>query len=127
LEQALHLLYAPSDNSREAGKLALGRIFKRQTDRDPETIQETNIAQVTAVTAWAQPNGGALDELKSVTQPALIVAGRYDFLVPSVNAFNMAQSLPNARLSIYPDAGHAVITQVPDQFLQEAIPFLASK
>lgn len=127
LEQALRLLYAPSDNSRALGKAALGRIFARQADRDPETTQETNGAQLTAVTAWAQPNAGALDELKNITQPALIVAGKNDFLVPEVNAFNLAKSLPNAKLSIYPDAGHAVITQVPDQFLQEAIPFLAGK
>ena len=127
LEQALHLLYAPSDNSRESGKAALGRIFKRQADRDPETSQETNVAQLTAVTAWAQPNDGALDELKHVTQPVLIVSGRYDFLVPTVNSFKLAQNLPNAKLSIYPDAGHAVITQVPDSFLKEAVPFLAGK
>lgn len=127
LEQALRLLYAPSDNSRALGKAALGRIFARQANRDPETTQETNGAQLAAVTAWAQPNAGALSELKNITQPALIVAGKDDYLVPEVNAYNLAKSLPDAKLSIYPDAGHAVITQVPDQFLQEAIPFLAGK
>jgi pimeloyl-ACP methyl ester carboxylesterase len=126
-EQLLHLLFAPSDNSQQLGKLALGRMFKRQVDRDPETTNETNIAQITAVVGWAQPNTGAFDELKSIKQPALIVAGRYDILIPVVNAFNLYQNLPNAQLSLYPDAGHGVILQYPDQFLQEAISFLASK
>jgi pimeloyl-ACP methyl ester carboxylesterase len=126
-DQLMHLLFTQSDNSKQLGQLALGRMFKRQVDRDPETTNETNIAQITAVTAWAQPNAGALDELKSVKQPALIVGGRNDILVQDANFFNLYQNLPNARLSLYPDAGHGSILQYPDLFLHDAVPFLASK
>ena len=126
-DQLMHLLFTQSDNSKQLGQLALGRMFKRQVDRDPETTNETNIAQVIAVTAWAQPNAGALDELKSVKQPALIIGGRNDILVQDANFFNLYQNLANAQLSLYPDAGHGSILQYPDLFLRDAVPFLASK
>ncbi|WP_429400320.1 alpha/beta fold hydrolase [Mucilaginibacter lappiensis] len=47
-----------------------------------------------------------------MTQPELIVQGQEDALVPVVNAINMSKSLPNARLIVYPDAGHAAFSNI---------------
>jgi pimeloyl-ACP methyl ester carboxylesterase len=54
----------------------------------------------------------------------LIAQGQEDALVPVVNAINMSKSLPNARLIVYPDAGHAAFFQYHDDFVQKALEFL---
>ena len=40
--------------------------------------------------------------------PTAIVHGRYDVVTPLRNAWDLAAALPNAELSIVPDAGHAI-------------------
>jgi pimeloyl-ACP methyl ester carboxylesterase len=80
---------------------------------------------VKAVLGWAQPAPGALDELKSITQPVLIAQGEKDIPVPVKNAVNMSENIPNARLVVYPDAGHAALFQYADLFVKEALDFLA--
>ncbi len=94
---------------------------------DGPVTNETIGAQLTAVLGWAKPDANALNELKAIKQSVLIVEGRDDILVPVVNSFNLYKNLPNAKLSLYPDAGHASLFQYPDLFLQEAVPFLKDK
>jgi pimeloyl-ACP methyl ester carboxylesterase len=40
------------------------------------------------------------------------------------NSRLLAQHLPDARLSIYPDSGHGFLDQYPEQFAQEVGAFL---
>ncbi len=126
-EQPYYLLFGHSDQAKALGKLSLARIQRRTVNRDTPVTNETIGAQLTAVLGWAQPNAGALNQLKTITQQTLIVEGRHDILVPVVNSFNLYQNMPNARLTLYPDAGHASLFQYPDLFLSEAIPFLETK
>ena len=123
-DQTVHLFFSPSAYSQQAGKLWIERYSKRTINRDPDVKQESDGAQLTAVLGWAQPAPDALDQLKTITQPVLIVDGRYDRLVPVINSFNLFQSLPNARLYLYPDAGHGAIFQYPSDFVQKALEFL---
>jgi pimeloyl-ACP methyl ester carboxylesterase len=116
--------FAPSDSSQRAGLLSYERIQKRTDGRDAPVSQESATAALTAVLGWAQPNPDALTELKKITKPVLIAQGEKDFLVPVVNAINMANSIPGAKLIVYPDAGHGAIYQYHDQFVQAAFEFL---
>ncbi len=126
-EQPYYLLFGHSAEAKELGKLSLERIQRRTTNRDAAVTNETITAQLTAVLGWSQPSSDALNELKTIKQPVLVVEGRYDILVPVVNSFNLYQSIPNAKLSLYPDAGHASLFQNADLFLNEAVPFLKDK
>jgi pimeloyl-ACP methyl ester carboxylesterase len=45
-------------------------------------------------------------------------------MVPSFNSFELARRLPNAQLSIFPDAGHGGIFQYHAAFVQQALAFL---
>jgi pimeloyl-ACP methyl ester carboxylesterase len=45
-------------------------------------------------------------------------------MVPSFNSFELARRLPNAQLSIFPDAGHGGIFQHHAIFVQQALAFL---
>jgi len=120
----LRFFFTPSVSSQRAGLSAYERIQKRQVDRDRPVSSESATAQVKAVLSWAQPNTDALKELQSVTQPVLIAQGQKDIPVPLINAVNMVQSLPNAQLIVYPDAGHAAFFQYPDEFVRSAFKFL---
>jgi pimeloyl-ACP methyl ester carboxylesterase len=123
-ESFLKFLFAPSTTSKAAGQLSYDRIHKRTVNRDAATTGESGGAQLTAVLGWAQPNSNAFNELKTIAQPALIVEGQDDLLVPVVNSFNMYRNMPNAQLSLYPDAGHGSIFQYPDLFLHTVTDFL---
>jgi pimeloyl-ACP methyl ester carboxylesterase len=126
-EQFLKFLFSPSAKSREAGKEAYARIQQRTVNRDTPATSETFGTHLAAVLRWAQPDANALNELKTVTQPALIVQGQQDLPVPVVNAINMSQYIPNARLVIYPDSGHGALFQYSQQFVHEVDDFLAAE
>jgi pimeloyl-ACP methyl ester carboxylesterase len=46
-------------------------------------------------------------------------------MIPTVNAYLMAQHLPDARVRVYPDSGHGFLFQWPEQFAAMVTNFLA--
>jgi pimeloyl-ACP methyl ester carboxylesterase len=46
-------------------------------------------------------------------------------MIPTVNAFELSQQLPNAELVLYSDAGHGSMFQYPERFVDDASRFLA--
>ncbi|RFZ90250.1 alpha/beta hydrolase [Mucilaginibacter conchicola] len=123
-ESFLKFAFTSSDNSIAAGKAAWARTLKRTVDRDAPLSPEAGGAELKAVLGWAQPAPGALDELKKVSQPVLIAQGEEDIPLPVVNARNLAKSLPNAKLIVYSDAGHASFFQYHEEFVIAANAFL---
>ena len=117
--------FAPSDSSQSAGKLSYERIQKRTVNRDAPVSPESATAGLKAVLGFAQPYPDALNELKNITKPVLIAQGEKDFLVPVVNAINMANSIPGAQLIVYHDAAHGAIYQYHDEFIQAVFDFLS--
>ncbi len=124
LESYLYFGFTTSTTSRDAGKLSFERTLKRTVNRDSTLSNESSVAQLTAVLAWAQPYPNALKELEAVTQPTLILQGEKDRPVPVINAINISQHIPNARLVVYPDAAHAALFQLPAEFTKEIADFL---
>jgi pimeloyl-ACP methyl ester carboxylesterase len=116
-----HLLFfRPSENSQKAADAFLSRLSERKEDRDAAVTNEAIHAQVAAITKWGM---AAADSL-SITQPVLIVNGDNDIMVPTINSVELARKLPNAELSIFPDAGHGAIFQYHGTFIQQALRFL---
>ena len=62
--------------------------------------------------------------LAGIRQPTLVVHGNKDVVVIPINAFLLAQHLPNAQLAMYPDANHGAQSQHADIFLEHAKLFL---
>lgn len=116
--------FSPSDYSRGLGKASFDRIQAKKEGRDPAISKESFTAEFTAVLGWAAQSPTAIEKAKSVSNPVLIVDGNYDFFIPVVNPLKLYQTLPNARLLMLPDAGHASFFQYPDIFVQEAANFL---
>jgi len=117
-------LFAPSEHSRQLGEQSFARIKAKQEGRDLPLSKESFGAEFTAVLGWAQPNPAAFERAKTVTNPVLIFGGQYDFFIPVVNPVRLYQTLPNARLILLPDAGHASFFQYPELFVQETANFL---
>ncbi|MBE9036900.1 alpha/beta fold hydrolase [aff. Roholtiella sp. LEGE 12411] len=52
------------------------------------------------------------DQLRRLTQPALLIAGASDRLLPSVSEIRrIADILPNAKMMVLPDSGHACLLE----------------
>ncbi|MDM8173278.1 alpha/beta hydrolase [Olivibacter sp. LS-1] len=123
-ESFLHVGFTKSDASRQAGKRVYERIQKRVIDRDLPLSAQSATAELTAVLKWATPYPDALKELATVKQPVLIAQGQEDVPTPVINAIKMSEHIPNARLIVYKDAGHAAAFQYALDFVQQAIEFL---
>ena len=63
-------------------------------------------------------------DLSRIAQPALVVNGDADRMVPSSNTVDLARRLPNSELEIYPDAGHGGAFQYHDAFVTRVLQFL---
>ena len=88
--------------------------------------EEAATAQREAITKYYAPAEGALNYLKEIRQPTLIVQGSNDVIVPTVNSYILQQNLPNAELIVYPDANHGSFYQYPELFVSDADQFLSS-
>jgi pimeloyl-ACP methyl ester carboxylesterase len=62
--------------------------------------------------------------LGKIHHPTLVVHGAKDVVVMPINAFLLAQHLPNAQLIMYPDASHGAQPQHADVFLEHVRLFL---
>jgi 3-oxoadipate enol-lactonase len=51
--------------------------------------------------------------LRRITAPTLVVHGEQDMIVPPANGRLLAERIPEARLSIWPDAGHMYVIDQP--------------
>lgn len=116
--------FAPSDRSRQLGKESFARIQAKKEGRDLPLSKESFGAEFTAVLGWAQPDPDGFERAKAVSNPVLIMGGQYDFFIAVSNELKLYQAMPNARLVLLPDAGHASFFQYPELFLQEAGYFL---
>ena len=118
------LFFSPSHQSQKAADAFLHRLGERQADRDTPVSDQTVQAQVTAIVKWGQAPS-SIEALKQVRNPVLIVNGDEDVIVSTANSIALFEVLPNAKLSIFPDAGHGGIFQYADAFVDQTLRFLA--
>lgn len=123
-EDLLTLFFRPTETSQAKGKEFIQRIFTRQQDRDAPTDVAVRDAQHTAISTWGIPDGSRLVRLAAIEQPVLAANGDSDAMVPTVNTHLLGGHLPNARVVIYPDSGHAFLFQYPAEFAAEVNTFL---
>jgi pimeloyl-ACP methyl ester carboxylesterase len=123
-ENFLYLFFYPTDSSQAAGRVYWKRRHERE-DQDRPSSNAAMMAQVKAIAAWgAVPANDRYARLKEITLPVLVVNGKTDLMVPTVNSFILQQYLADAELIVYPDSGHGAIFQFPARFVREATTFL---
>jgi len=125
MEDFLFLFFTPSEASQAAGKAFWQRRHERK-DADPPSSPEAMKAQSAAIAEYRKPRGERYAELRAIKQPTLVVNGKNDIMVPTINSFTLSQHIPNAQLIIYPDSAHGALFQYPKLFVTHTSLFLDS-
>jgi pimeloyl-ACP methyl ester carboxylesterase len=123
-EDFLFLFFEPSETSQAAGKAFWERRHQRTTDVDPPSSEQTMKAQTVAIQSWREQQPTPYAELQQIKQPTLVVNGRHDIMVPTINSYILSQHIPNAELILYPDSGHGSLFQYPRLFVSHVARFL---
>ena len=126
-EGYLGVFFAPTDTSRGAGQQAMGRIFGRTIDRDEPCTWQTRQAQYDAVCAWGIPNHSLLQRVAAIDLPVFVANGDSDPMILPRYSYLLAGLLPDARLTIYPDAAHGFLFQHHSQFAADVHAFLEER
>lgn len=83
----------------------------------PPVPAATFAAQRHAIDAWWAGTDAAGKKTVTIAVPTLIAAGAADKIAPIANSRELAKLIPNAKLQLYPDAGHAFLFQDRATFL----------
>ena len=120
----LPLFFTKSAASQSAGLAFLKRAKVRTEDRDTDNGSAVTDPQARALITWcATPDPGHAT-LRAIGQPALVVGGKQDTMLPADNAYAMFKGLSNAQLILYPDSGHGALFQHHALFISHARTFL---
>ena len=121
----LGAFFSPTGASQAAGRAYLKRLAARTRDRDRPVSTRTAEAQLHAIREWgAVPPSDRYATLQKIKHPTLVVHGIKDIVVQPINAFTLAEHLPNAQLIMYPDSSHGAQYQHAELFLKHAKRFL---
>jgi pimeloyl-ACP methyl ester carboxylesterase len=120
----LPLFFTKSSASRSSGLAFLKRTQLRKDDRDTDNGSAVTNPQAKALISWcATPDPGHAI-LRAIRQPALVVSGSHDTMLPANNAYAMFKELSNAQLVLYPDSGHGALFQHHATFVSHVQTFL---
>ncbi|HJZ60432.1 MAG TPA: alpha/beta hydrolase [Gemmataceae bacterium] len=121
----LAAFFSPTAESQAAGRAYLNRLAARTRDRDRSVSTRSAEAQLRAIREWgAVPPSDRYATLKNIKHPTLVVHGNKDIVVQPINAFILAEHLPDAQLIMYPDSNHGAQYQHAELFLKHEKLFL---
>ena len=118
--------FTQSEPGKAAGRAYVERLKLRVAHRDAPVPRAAAIAELAAIREWgAIPPTDRFAMLGRIHHPTLVVHGNKDVVVKPINAFILAEHLPNAQLIMYPDASHGAQSQHAEIFLEHARLFLS--
>jgi pimeloyl-ACP methyl ester carboxylesterase len=121
----MNAFFTQSEPSKAAGRAYVERLKLRAENRDAPVSKQAALAEVAAIREWGMiPQTDRFAMLSQIHHPTLIVHGSKDVVIMPINAFLLAEHLPNAQLIMYPDASHAAFSQYAGNFLENARLFL---
>jgi pimeloyl-ACP methyl ester carboxylesterase len=86
-----------------------------------------NLKQIKAVQSWFATNwSGICSQLTKISIPTLVIIGTDDVVVPTPNSLVIAGKIPGAWLVQIQGAGHALMSQYPDEFNKVVQTFLST-
>jgi pimeloyl-ACP methyl ester carboxylesterase len=124
-EDFLFLFFAPSDASRAAGRDSLARLRRRAGPSSPPVGPVTMRRQVAALMDWYRGADGILKSFRRIDRPVLVGNGNQDVFFSAQQSLVLAREIPTARLTIYPDSGHAFMFQHPQSFAKLMLDFFS--
>lgn len=116
------LFFTRTSAGRAAASDYMARLEERTYDRVPRTTLRSAASQMIAIRRWGaqQPM-----DLGSIRQPVLVANGEDDRMLATRGSFDLSHRLPDARLVIYPDAGHGGVFQHHERFVPAVLDFLS--
>ena len=121
----MRAFFTQSEASQASGRAYMERLKSRGTDRDAPVSRQSALAQIATIREWGViPPSDRFAMLGKIHHPTLIAHGNRDVVVMPINAFLLAERLPNAQLIMYPDASHGAQSQHAEIFLKHARLFL---
>ncbi len=120
----LPLFFTKSSASRASGLAFLKRTRVRSDDRDTDNGKAVTDPQAKALITWCATPDPDHEILRAIHQPALVVSGSHDTMLPADNAYAMFKQLRNAQLVLYPDSGHGALFQHHEIFVDHVRRFL---
>jgi pimeloyl-ACP methyl ester carboxylesterase len=118
-----YLFFTRTANGRASARRFVNRLKERTNDRDDPISLTAFRNQLKAIHGWGSRRPS---DLTVIHHPVLVANGTHDRMVPSSNSEDLARRLPDARLTLYPDAGHGGIFQYHEEFVAEALTFLGA-
>lgn len=104
------------------------RIQERQEDRSDALGEAGTHRQIESFQLLAGPDpSNSFQRLHELKMPVFVANGDKDILMPTPNTWELFQRIENARLAIYPAAGHGVINQYAERFTGDVQGFLDVK
>jgi 3-oxoadipate enol-lactonase len=103
------------------------------TDANPERFEEILAARLERPSSFATVEAHANAcyafyadgcEVERIVQPALVIHGSEDLIVPVENGRRLAERLPNAEYVEYPGLGHNLPLEIPETFAEAVAGFL---
>jgi 3-oxoadipate enol-lactonase len=129
----------PAERMRKATELTFGEKFRRENPAMMELIMNALssgdagvsmvggdvsdagfMGQVMAIAGWMGA-GGSAARLKDIAVPTLVMHGGDDLLLPMRNGEILARDIPGVRTRFWPDAGHALNAEYPEEVNAELV------
>lgn len=126
-EDFLYLFFKDTRISQAAGRAHLARLRQREDAFAKLVSEKTWKAMLSAGSDAGTPETSFLNRVGAIRQPVLVANGNEDVMIPTLQSYALAQAIPNARLIVYPDSGHAFLFQYPREFGDEVIRFLGEE
>ena len=81
--------------------------------------------QVAALMDWYRGANDIVKSFSRIDRPVLVANGNQDAFFSVQQSLVLAREIPTARLTIYPDSGHAFMFQYPESFAKLVLDFFA--
>jgi len=118
------LNFPATSAGRSAGAAHLARLRSSPDRFTGPQLPASAAAQLAARARVMTPEGSLLGRFAALTQPALVAAGQQDARIPAFYGVAAALAMPNAKLILYPEAGHAFLFQRAAEFARDVVHFL---
>ncbi|MGP4669511.1 alpha/beta fold hydrolase [Agrobacterium pusense] len=115
----LFLFYPETESAVAQGRASLARI-RAQPDQGPNISALAFMGQANAISTWP----GVLHRVNELRLPILVANGAHDVMIPAYRSYVLSQQAADAKLVLYPNAGHAFLFQEIEDFSAEIDRFL---
>ena len=123
-DEALYLFFAPGRE--DLAQASIERVAAA-SEGEPVPGEDVVQTQAGAIQAFMGGETGHFARLGGMEQPSLIVSGDRDPFFPMKNVWLLYRELPQARLSVFPNAGHAPHHQHPAEVADLVSAFLETE